>query len=187
MSEFLRTLAAHRETIAALDGLADAIEAIGRRLGGIAAGGGAIFWAGNGGSAAESQHLAAELVGRFEGRDRPGSRSFALTTDTSVLTSIGNDLGFDRVFARQVESVCREGDALVALSTSGASENVTAAVRAAGPRGVYTVGLSGGDGGELARIADDAIVVPGKSAARIQEAHLVIGQYWCEAIYEAME
>ncbi|MDX1577957.1 MAG: SIS domain-containing protein [Gemmatimonadota bacterium] len=187
MKRFLGTLEAHRTTIGAIEALADPIEAAAVRLAETLQAGGTVFWLGNGGSAADSQHLAAELVGRFEGVDRPGLRSLALTTDTSVLTSLGNDLGFERVFARQVEALCRPDDAVVCLSTSGASRNIVMAARAAREREAWTLGLTGGDGGDLAREADTAIVVPGTSAARVQEAHLVIGHYWCEAIHAKLE
>lgn len=180
---FGRALAEHRSVVAALEPLEPDIEAAAERLSGCLGHGGTVFWAGNGGSAADSQHLAAELVGRFEGANRPGLRSFALTTDSSILTSVSNDMGFERSFARQVEAVCREGDALVALSTSGRSPNVVAAVRAAAAVGTVTIALAGGDGGPLAEAADIAIVVPHTSPARVQEAHILIGHYWCEVIH----
>lgn len=183
---FDAALAAHRATVDSLAGLRTPIVAAARAIVERMAAGGGLFWVGNGGSAADSQHLAAELVGRFEGVDRPGRRSVSLTTDTSVLTSVANDLGFDRVFTRQVEALCRPGDVLLALSTSGRSPSVVAAVRAGIAGGVLTVALSGGDGGPLAEASDLAVTVPGHSPARIQEAHILIGHFICEAIHEGL-
>ncbi len=184
---FLEALAAHREVLGQLERLAPRIEEAARLLAGRLADGGTLFWLGNGGSAADSQHLAAELVGRFEGVERPGRRSIALTADASALTSLANDMGFERVFSRQLEALCRPGDAVVALSTSGASANVVAAVRTARQLGATAVALTGGDGGAVAEAADLAVVVPSASPARAQEAHLLIGHYWCEAIHARFE
>lgn len=181
---FKRVLAEHRSALGALEALEPDIEHAAARLLACLNDGGTVFWAGNGGSAADSQHLAAELVGRFEGLDRPGLPSFALTPDSSVLTSVANDMGFERVFARQLEAVGRPGDVLVALSTSGLSPNVLAAVETARAIGGSSIGLTGGDGGALAEAADIAIVVPHASAARVQEMHMLIGHYWCEVIHE---
>lgn len=181
---FGRVLAEHGSVLTALATLERRIEQAAERLIGCLVNGGTVFWAGNGGSAADCQHLAAELVGRFEGVDRPGLPSVALTPDSSVLTSVANDMGFERVFSRQVEALCRPGDVLVALSTSGRSPNVLAAVRAAADAGAGSVALAGGDGGALAQAADISIVVPHPSPARVQEAHIVIGHYWCEVIHE---
>jgi len=186
VTSFTDVLEAHRRAIDTLPSLEGQIVAAADSLVDCLRAGGAIYWIGNGGSAADCQHLAAELVGRFDGRDRPGLRSVALTTDTSVLTSIGNDLGFERIFARQIESVCRPGDAIVALSTSGGSPNVLAAIEAAETMGARTIGLTGGEGGALADACDLAIVVPGASAARVQEAHILIGHFWCEVIHEGL-
>lgn len=141
--------------------------------------GGRIFWLGNGGSAADCQHLAAELVGRFE-RERKGLASIALTTDTSALTAIANDCGFDQVFARQVEALCRPGDLVVGISTSGNSRNVLEAIRTAVSKKIRTVGLSGRDGGKLTAEADICLVVASNNTARIQEAHILIGHILCD-------
>lgn len=168
----------------AVEACGDVILAVGRRFVDCLAGGGTIYWLGNGGSAADSQHLAAELVGRYEGMDRRGLASIALTTDTSVITSVGNDLGFEAIFARQIEALCRAGDVVVAISTSGNSPNILAAVAAARARSAFTVGLCGNDGGDLARAADLAIVVPSDSPARVQEAHILIGHIWCDQVDE---
>jgi D-sedoheptulose 7-phosphate isomerase len=140
--------------------------------------GGKILFCGNGGSAADSQHLAAEFVNRFQ-RDRRALAAVALTTDTSVLTSIGNDLGFDQVFSRQVEALARPGDLLIAISTSGNSPNVLRAVDAARMLGISTIGLCGGSGGALARAVDEAFIVPSSATPRIQEAHITLGHVWC--------
>lgn len=186
MTSFAEVLGRHREAVDALPSLEPQILAAAESLIDCLRAGGAVYWLGNGGSAADSQHLAAELVGRFEGLDRPGLRSFALTADTSVLTSVGNDLGFENIFARQIEAVCHSGDAVVALSTSGRSPNVLAAVEAAEVLGTRTIGLTGGDGGPLPDLCDIAIVVPSSSAARVQEAHILIGHFWCEVIHERL-
>jgi D-sedoheptulose 7-phosphate isomerase len=132
--------------------------------------GGKVLAFGNGGSAADAQHFAAELVGRFE-RERPGLAAVALTTDGSTLTSVANDSGFDRVFARQIEALGRPGDVALAISTSGRSPNVLAAARAARERGLRVVALTGRDGGELGRLADVHVHVAHESTARVQEVH----------------
>lgn len=144
-------------------------------------GGRTIFWCGNGGSAADAQHIAAELVGRFE-RDRRAMASIALTTDTSILTSVGNDYGFDSVFQRQVEALLRPGDVLVGLSTSGNSPNIVRAIEQATGQGGVTVGLLGRDGGQLKKLCRLSIVVPAQNTARIQEMHGLIGHILCDLI-----
>lgn len=146
--------------------------------------GGKVVWCGNGGSAADSQHLAAEFVVRYKD-NRAGLASLALTTDTSILTACANDFGFEQVFARQVSALMRPEDVLVALSTSGKSENVNLAVEAATHLGATTLALTGGDGGRLAQIADQVLCVESRETARIQEMHLFIGHWWCEALDEA--
>jgi len=140
-----------------------------------------LFWCGNGGSAADSQHLAAELVGRFK-KDRRALRSVALTTDTSVLTCVANDYSYEDIFSRQLEALARDGDVLVAISTSGNSENVLRALRVAKELGLKTIALLGKDGGHAKVLADLAIVVPSDSTARIQEAHILIGHILCDLI-----
>lgn len=140
-----------------------------------------IFLCGNGGSAADAQHIAAEMVCRFE-TNRRALPAIALTTDTSALTAIGNDFGYERVFARQVEALARPGDLLIGISTSGNSPNVVAAVEQAKTSGVVTLGLLGGSGGRLAELADHALVVPARETARIQECHILIGHIWCSMI-----
>jgi len=145
--------------------------------------GGCVFICGNGGSAADSQHFAAELTNRFE-KNRKGYPAIALTTDTSALTAIGNDFGFEFVFSRQLEALAHAGDLLIAISTSGSSVNVLQAVEAARERDVFTVGLLGGDGGELADKVDLPLIVGVSRTARIQEAHIFILHVLCE-IFEA--
>lgn len=139
--------------------------------------GGKVLIAGNGGSAGDAQHIAAEFVSRFY-YDRPGLPAIALTTDTSMLTAIGNDYGFDKVFSRQVQAQGKEGDVFIGISTSGNSENVIKAVEEARMLGLYTVGLSG-DGGKLPKIVDLPLVAPSNSIPHIQECHIVIGHIIC--------
>ncbi|HMG84846.1 MAG TPA: D-sedoheptulose 7-phosphate isomerase [Terracidiphilus sp.] len=138
-----------------------------------------ILWCGNGGSAADSQHLAAELMGRFR-RERRGLPSIALTTDTSALTAIGNDYGYEKVFQRQVEALCNVGDILVGISTSGNSKNVCLALEAARKIGAFTVALTGEGGGAMLKIAEATLRVPSKDTARIQEGHILCGHMLCD-------
>ncbi len=137
--------------------------------------------AGNGGSAADAQHIAAELVGRY-GFDRPSIPSLALTTDTSNLTAIGNDYGYDKVFSRQLEGMAQEGDLFIGISTSGNSQNIINAFESARHRGVTTVALVGRDGGKMGAMADYAIIVPSNATPRIQESHILIGHILCDII-----
>jgi len=143
--------------------------------------GGKILVCGNGGSASDSQHFAAELVGRFE-RERKALPSIALTTDTSILTAIGNDYAYDRVFARQVEAIGRPGDVLLGISTSGGSGNVLAAFAVARAAGMTTVALTGRDGGRVGAAADIHVNVPSPSTARVQEVHRTLMHAMCELI-----
>jgi D-sedoheptulose 7-phosphate isomerase len=143
--------------------------------------GGKVLFFGNGGSAADAQHLAAELVGRFV-RERAGLPAIALTTDSSILTAVGNDYGFEQVFARQIQALGRPGDVTVAISTSDNSANVLEGVKEARKRNLKTIGLTGKDGGTLAQQADVAITIPSTSTARIQECHIAIGHLFCELV-----
>jgi D-sedoheptulose 7-phosphate isomerase len=143
--------------------------------------GGRILICGNGGSAADAQHLAAELSGRYV-KERRALAGIALTTDSSALTAIGNDYGFDQVFSRQVEALGRPGDLLIGISTSGNSPNVIRAVASAKELGLKTLGLLGRDGGQLLGLMDDAMVVPSPVTARIQEMHQMIYHFWCEVL-----
>lgn len=140
---------------------------------------------GNGGSAADAQHWAGELVSRFH-YDRPGLPAIALTTDTSILTAIGNDYGYDRSFARQVEALGQQGDVLFAISTSGNSKNVVAAIEAARARGMPVVGFTGEGGGEMAGLCDLCLRIPSASTPRIQEGHEVLGHAICAMIEATM-
>lgn len=137
--------------------------------------------AGNGGSAADAQHIAAELVGRY-GFDRPSIPSLALTTDTSCLTAIGNDYGYDKVFSRQLEGMGQSGDIFIGISTSGNSKNIINAFEVAKQKGIKTVALVGRDGGEMAKMADIALIIPSESTPRIQESHILIGHIICDII-----
>jgi len=147
----------------------------------IVRGGGKILLCGNGGSAADAQHLAAELIGRFK-KERPSVAAIALTTDTSALTALGNDYAFDEIFSRQVSGIGNRGDALIGISTSGRSKNVVRAIEEAKVKGCTTIALAGNDGGYLASSVDYPIVVPSNDTARIQEMHILIGHILCEQI-----
>lgn len=136
---------------------------------------------GNGGSAADAQHMAGELVGRFK-RERAALAAIALTTDTSVITSLGNDYGFDKVFVRQIEALVKPGDAVLAITTSGQSENIIQGVIMAKKEGALTLGLLGKDGGKVLELLDQAVIVPSDDTQRIQESHLVIEHILCELI-----
>lgn len=144
-------------------------------------GGGKLLFFGNGGSAADAQHLATELTVRFQA-DRRALAALALTTDGSALTAAGNDLGFEQIFARQIEALGRPGDLALALSTSGRSPNVLAGLRAARRGGVTAAALGGRDGGALPGLADPCLIVPSDSTARIQEMHITLGQLLCGAL-----
>ena len=139
---------------------------------------------GNGGSASDAQHMSAELVGRFQ-RERAAMAAIALTTDTSILTSIANDYSFKQVFARQIEALGRPGDVACGISTSGESPNVVCALQAARARGLKTIALTGRDGGEVGRAADIHVNVPDQSTARVQEVHRTLIHVICEVIEEA--
>ncbi len=166
-------------------GQADTIAAIAERYAAALRAGGTLYFAGNGGSAADAQHLATEYVVRFSA-NRPPLRAVALTTDTSLLTACANDMGFDEVFARQVEAYGRPGDVLVLHSTSGESPNVVRAAQSARARGVAVVAFLGRGGGELKNLADLSLIVPSDATARIQELHLALEHVICELVEEAL-
>jgi D-sedoheptulose 7-phosphate isomerase len=147
--------------------------------------GGKVLLFGNGGSASDSQHIAAELVGRFK-KDRNALAAIALTTNTSVLTSLANDYGYELVFAKQIEALAQKHDIAMGISTSGKAKNVLAGIKQAKKTGLKTIALTGGDGGELAKIVDIALAVPSSVTARIQEAHITIGHIICELVEEAL-
>jgi D-sedoheptulose 7-phosphate isomerase len=140
---------------------------------------------GNGGSASDSQHIAAELVGRFK-KDRSALAGIALTTNTSILTSLANDYGYDVVFSRQVEALGKKNDVVLGISTSGKAKNVALGIKQARKMGIKTVALSGGDGGDIVKLADVSLVVPSKITARIQEAHITIAHIICEMIEQEL-
>lgn len=179
--DFLSSLEQHRHVFNLLASLATSVQAAARTAASSINAGNKLMFCGNGGSAADAQHLAAELVGRLV-RDRRALPGLALSTDSSALTCIGNDFGFDEVFARQVEGLGRAGDVLIAISTSGNSPNVVRAVEVAKPMGIYTVGFLGRDGGKLAPLVDLPLVVPSDETARIQEAHIFLGHVMCALI-----
>jgi D-sedoheptulose 7-phosphate isomerase len=144
-------------------------------------GGGKLLLFGNGGSAAEAQHLAAEFVGRFR-IERQALPAIALTTDSSILTAVGNDYGFDQIFARQVQALGRPGDVAIGISTSGNSPNVSSAITQAAKQELKTIGLAGKDGGSLAKCVDISITVASTNVAMIQECHITIGHIMCELV-----
>ena len=143
--------------------------------------GGKVITFGNGGSAADAQHLAAELVGRFK-LERKGLPALALSVNTSTLTSIGNDYGFEYIFSRQVESLANKGDVCIGISTSGKARNVIEAIKRAREIGAKTIAFTGGDGGELARLAELSLVVPSSDTPRIQEVHITVIHLICEQV-----
>ena len=145
--------------------------------------GGKVIFLGNGGSAADSQHLAAELIGRFQ-KNRRALAAIALTTNTSIITSLANDFGFEKVFAKQIEGLGRKNDLVVAISTSGNSANVIAAVKQSKNMGLKTIVFTGGDGGKLANMADICLLIPSHNTARIQEAHITVGHAVCQLVEE---
>ena len=145
--------------------------------------GGKVLLCGNGGSAADAQHIAAELSGRFK-KERSALAGIALTTDTSALTAIGNDYGFDKVFSRQVEALAKKGDVLIAISTSGNSANVINAIKSAQKIGCKVITLTGKDGGKMANMGDVNIIIPSNNTPRIQEMHIMVGHIICALVDE---
>lgn len=141
--------------------------------------------AGNGGSAADAQHIAGELVARFH-YDRPGLPSIAITTDSSIITAIGNDYGYERLFSRQVEALGNAGDVFIGISTSGNSPNIVKALAACKEKGIISIGLTGASGGKMAELCDYCLKVPSNETPRIQEVHILIGHIICLIVEEAM-
>ncbi len=159
----------------------------GEKLAEVYRNGGKILLCGNGGSAADAQHIAAELVIRFRSSfPRPALPAHALTVDPSILTAGGNDIGFENTFARAVEAYGKPGDALIGISTSGNSENVLRALTKAKEMGLITIGLLGSGGGKIANICDIAVIIPSNETARIQESHILVGHIWCQMIEEIL-
>lgn len=178
---FLKRLSEHIECLQAVGAMESKIVQAGEHISDVLYNGGGVYIAGNGGSAADAQHFAAELVGRFE-CEREAWRAVALTTDTSILTAVGNDYGFESVFSRQLAGLAREGDVFIAISTSGNSPNLVHAIELAKKIGVFTIGLLGKSGGKMESLVDTAIVVKNDRTARIQEAHEFILHFWAEQI-----
>jgi D-sedoheptulose 7-phosphate isomerase len=173
--------AAHMAMFNALEPIFRTISDVGIAMQQTIKNGGKILLMGNGGSAADSQHIAAEIVGRFK-KERKGMPAIALTTDTSILTSVGNDYGYDYIFARQIEALCRPEDLVIGITTSGNSANVVRAMEAAKEIGATTVGLTGGTGGKLTAICDYNLIMPSNVTARVQEAHIFVGHSLCEIL-----
>ncbi len=173
--------AALMQAMAADSALRESVERVADACSRAVAAGGKVMFCGNGGSAADSQHLAAELVGKLV-FNRPGMAGLALTVDTSALTAIGNDFGYEYVFARQVEALGRSGDVLVGITTSGRSKNVLRAFEAARPRGIVTVAMTGQGRGPVADAADLCLAVPHGETQKIQEGHIVLGHIFCALI-----
>ncbi len=166
-----------------LQELAGPISEVGMECSAVLKNGGHLFFCGNGGSAADAQHIAAELVGRFL-KERKPLAATALSCNTSTMTAVGNDYGYDVIFSRQIEGLAKKGDVLFAISTSGNSKNVVLAVMAAKSMGVKTVGITGSKGGQLAQLCDVCINVPSDHTPRIQEMHIAVGHMVCEIIDE---
>ena len=175
----------HVHVAKALHALAPEVERIVRLIARSMAGGGALLVCGNGGSAADAQHIVAELTGRFF-RDRKPLRALALHANTSSLTAIGNDYGYDEVFAREVGAHGREGDVLLAISTSGNSPNVLRAIETARSRGMVVVGFTGADGGKMRDLCNVCLRIPSTSTPRIQECHILVGHTVCQLLEEIL-
>lgn len=178
-------LKAHKETIEkAQSTMIEAIEKASLLAIATLKRGNKILLCGNGGSAGDAQHISAELTGRYK-KERRGLPAIALSTDTSAITAIGNDYGYDRIFDRQVEALANRGDLLIAISTSGNSKNVVLALKVAKDLGCDTLGLSGKDGGDMSEFCDINLIVPSNDTARIQETHILIGHIICQNIDNA--
>lgn len=178
-------LQAHRETIdKTMEVMIPSIEEASKLVSQTLLNGHKVLLCGNGGSAADAQHIAAELSGRYK-TERKGLPGIALTTDTSVLTAIANDFGYDRIFDRQVEALANEGDLLIGISTSGNSANVISALKLAQEMGCTTLGMSGRDGGVMNEVCTLNLIVPSSDTPRIQEMHILIGHILCQAVDDA--
>jgi D-sedoheptulose 7-phosphate isomerase len=179
-----QSIAAHLALLGQLEPLVPVIEQVGERLNACLKNGGKILLMGNGGSAADSQHIAAEIVVRYQ-TERRGLAAIALTTDSSILTATGNDYGFEHIYARQVEALCSEKDMVIGISTSGNSANIIKALIAARHLGATTLGMTGIGGGKLAAHCDLLLDVQSSVTARVQEMHILIGHILCELIDHA--
>lgn len=182
--EIQKTLTAV-EAVAADSSLLEAVEKVGEICVKALNEGNKIMFCGNGGSAADSQHLSAELVSRLN-YNRPGLCAIALTVDTSALTAIGNDYGFENAFSRQVEAVGQKGDVLIAISTSGNSPNILKAIHAAKEKGITVIGKTGKTGGKMAELCDIILKMPSTETPKIQECHMMLGHIYCSLIEEAL-
>jgi D-sedoheptulose 7-phosphate isomerase len=178
---YIASLERHRESFALMDSHHDSVLALLEACDNSLHNGGKVIWMGNGGSAADAQHLAAEFMVRYK-NERGPLASIALTTDTSILTAHSNDYHFDTVFERQVKGLCKPEDLVIGLTTSGTSANINLALSAANEIGAYTVALTGRDGGKVKDIAQLPVIIANNETARIQEAHMFIGHWLCEAI-----
>ena len=186
MSDYIREqILGIADNFRALAALSGDIETVARVCTDTLRAGNKIMFCGNGGSAADSQHLAAELVGRYK-LNRPAMNALALTVDTSILTAVGNDYGYETVFSRQLQGLGRSGDLLVGLSTSGNSQNIVLAMELARRMGVRTVALTGQGGGEMKTVADFCIAVPSDATNNIQEMHIAVGHLVCELVEQEM-
>ena len=175
------SIADHQEMFAKLHDLIPQINQVAEELKACIIRGGKILLMGNGGSAADSQHIAAEIVGRFK-KERRGLAAIALTTDTSIITSVANDYGYEYIFARQIEALCRPEDVVIGITTSGNSKNVIAAIEEANKLGATTIGLTGGNGGRMNELCKFNLIMPSSETARIQEAHIFIGHSLCDIL-----
>ncbi len=186
MSQFSDVVTEHLQVIHDLDEQYEVIHSAANILLSTFKKKGKVLICGNGGSAADSQHIAAEFVVRYE-KERPALPAIALTTDTSILTAHPNDFEFETLFSRQIEALGQAGDCLIAISTSGNSGNILAAASMAKSKEMTVIGMTGHDGGKLAGLADKTVIIPSKVTARIQEAHILVAHWWCQRADEYSE
>jgi len=175
----------HDSVLNSMSELIESIEKISQILISCLKNDGTIFWCGNGGSASDSEHLAAELVGRFV-NERKSLKSIALSANSALITSIANDYGYEHIFSRQVDGLGSKDDVLIGISTSGNSQNILNAYQAANNKGMYTIGFIGKGGGKTPSIVKQSIIIPSNSTARIQEMHILIGHIICDLIEEGL-
>tara|TARA_B100001059_G_scaffold144631_1_gene144511 strand:+ start:205 stop:777 length:573 start_codon:yes stop_codon:yes gene_type:complete len=175
----------HTEVLNQLNSVEASIEKVGKLLVRTLKKNKTIFWCGNGGSASDSQHLTGELIGRFKG-DRKPLKSISLNADSAVMTCIVNDYGYEYIFSRQIEALGGKGDVLIGISTSGNSDNVNNAFKAAKKKGLHTVGFLGKGGGKALSLVHHSILIPSQSTARVQEMHITVGHILCELIEEGL-
>ena len=185
MPNFIKSIEESARVVRSLSKIADDVQAAADMMLKSIKSGGKILWLGNGGSAADAQHFAAELMVRFKRNRRPIA-SIALSTDTSLLTAHSNDFGYETVFARQIEALATDKDIVVGISTSGNSENVRLALETAKKMGLFTIGLLGGDGGAIRSLCSLALIPDSYTTAHIQEAHLIIGHYLCDTLESSL-